>query len=71
MFKKRLNISKNKLHRKAFLNIFCSFSHADQPVGFGVSTKGTTQTRSADPHVIIVLHQADVGEYLRSEEHLV
>jgi len=46
-------------------------SHNDQPVGFGVSTKGTAACRTADPHVIMVLHQADVGEYLRSEEHLV
>ena len=47
------------------------FSSADCPIGFGVSTKSTAQVRTCDPYVIIVLHQADVGEYLRSEEHLI
>ena len=47
------------------------FSSADSPIGFGVSTKSTASTRSCDPGIIVVLHQADVGEYLRSEEHLI
>lgn len=47
------------------------FSSNENPIGFGVSTKSTAQTRNCDPHVIVVLHQADVGEYLRSEEHLI
>uniref|UniRef100_A0A7E4V7H3 60S ribosome subunit biogenesis protein NIP7 homolog n=1 Tax=Panagrellus redivivus TaxID=6233 RepID=A0A7E4V7H3_PANRE len=42
----------------------------DMPLGFGVLSKGTAQVRAADPTAIVVLHQGDLGEYLRSEDHL-
>lgn len=45
-------------------------SMSDIPVGFGVSGKSTLECRTADPSAIVVYHQADVGEYLRSEEEL-
>ena len=35
--------------------------------GFGVAAKSTQDCRHADPASIVVFHQADVGEYLRSE----
>lgn len=46
------------------------FSMSDLPLGFGVTSKSTAECRNADPTVIVTLHQADVGEYLRSEEEL-
>lgn len=38
--------------------------------GFGVAAKSTAECRHADPMAIIAFHQADVGEYLRSEDTL-
>lgn len=46
------------------------FSMSDLPLGFGVTSKSTAECRNADPTVIVTLHQADIGEYLRSEEDL-
>jgi len=42
----------------------------DVPLGFGVTSRSTVDTRKLDPTAIIVFHQADVGEYLRDEEAL-
>lgn len=42
----------------------------DMPLGFGVVAKSTVEVRHADPTTIVVLHQGDLGEYLRNEEHL-
>ena len=38
--------------------------------GFGVAAKSTQECRKVDPMVIVVFHQADVGEYVRSEDTL-
>ena len=38
--------------------------------GFGVAAKSTQECRHADPMTIVCFHQADIGEYIRSEEHL-
>lgn len=46
------------------------FSLSDVPLGFGVAAKSTADCRTADPGTIVTLHQADVGEYLRSEDDL-
>lgn len=43
---------------------------ADVPLGFGVSAKSTNECRTLEPSGIVVLHQADVGEYLRAEDEL-
>ena len=43
------------------------FSMADVPLGFGVSARATDDFRKLDPHSIVVLHQSDIGEYLREE----
>ena len=37
---------------------------------FGVLAKGTADTKRADPTALVVLHQADLGEYLRHEDTL-
>jgi hypothetical protein len=37
------------------------YSLYDKPLGFGVTAKGTTESRRADPTALIVLHQADLG----------
>ena len=46
------------------------YSMTDVPLGFGVTAKATSECRKADPSAIVVFHQSDVGEYLRSEEDL-
>ncbi|VDP20907.1 unnamed protein product [Onchocerca flexuosa] len=42
----------------------------DLPLGFGVTAKSTTECRRADLTSIVVLHQADLGEYIRNEAML-
>lgn len=44
------------------------YNMADIPLGFGVAARSTIECRKAAPVDIIVLHQADLGMYLRSEE---
>jgi len=46
------------------------YSMNDLPIGFGVAAKATAECRHADPMAIIAFHQADIGEYIRSEETL-
>lgn len=46
------------------------YSMADLPLGFGVAAKSTAECRHADPTAIVCFHQADIGEYVRSEEVL-
>ncbi|KAI8804649.1 hypothetical protein BJ742DRAFT_823723 [Cladochytrium replicatum] len=47
------------------------YSMADVPLGFGVTAKSTGDCRKLDPSGIVVLHQADIGEFLRNEDTLV
>jgi len=46
------------------------YSMSDLPLGFGVAAKATADCRHADPMNIIAFHQADIGEYIRSEDTL-
>ncbi|XP_065183319.1 60S ribosome subunit biogenesis protein NIP7 homolog [Sycon ciliatum] len=46
------------------------YSMSDTPLGFGVAAKSTQECRRADPGTIVAFHQADIGEYLRSEDTL-
>ncbi|KAI5384473.1 ribosome biosynthesis protein nip7, variant 3 [Lathyrus oleraceus] len=46
------------------------FNMADVPLGFGVAAKSTQDCRKLDPNGIVVLHQGDIGEYLRMEDEL-
>ncbi|GAV74890.1 UPF0113 domain-containing protein [Cephalotus follicularis] len=46
------------------------YSMTDLPLGFGIAAKSTQDSRKLDPNGIVVLHQADVGEYLRMEDEL-
>lgn len=45
-------------------------SMSDLPLGFGVTSKSTAECKHADPLSTVAFHQADVGEYIRSEESL-
>jgi 60S ribosome subunit biogenesis protein NIP7 len=47
------------------------FSIDDKPLGFGVTAKGAADCRRADPTALVILHQADLGEYIRSEDTLI
>ena len=42
-------------------------SLADVPLGFGVLCKGALEFKQSDPTAIMVINQADLGEYLRVE----
>ncbi|CAN7985526.1 unnamed protein product [Ixodes hexagonus] len=46
------------------------YSMSDIPLGFGVAAKSTQDCRRADPMTIVIFHQADVGEYIRTEDTL-
>jgi 60S ribosome subunit biogenesis protein NIP7 len=46
------------------------FSITDIPLGFGMCMKTTQQCRDLDPTQVVVINQADVGEYLRSEDDI-
>ena len=45
--------------------VVCSMR--DVPLGFGVAGFSTEQCHLLEPTATVVLHQADVGEYIRSE----
>ncbi|KAL1933031.1 hypothetical protein VTP01DRAFT_8709 [Rhizomucor pusillus] len=47
------------------------YSMTDTPLGFGVTARSTVEMKRLQPTDIIVFHQADIGEYLRSEETLI
>ncbi|KOX74596.1 60S ribosome subunit biogenesis protein NIP7 like protein [Melipona quadrifasciata] len=47
------------------------FSTNNIPLGFGVTAKSTMDCKYADPMATICFHQADVGEYIRSEDSLI
>lgn len=44
------------------------FSADGQPIGFGVSTKAGVDAIRSDPGSKVVIHQGDVGEYLRDQD---
>mmetsp|Transcript_16994 Transcript_16994/g.25508 ORF Transcript_16994/g.25508 Transcript_16994/m.25508 type:complete len:186 (+) Transcript_16994:41-598(+) len=46
------------------------FSMGDVPLGFGVSAYSTKECRKLQGTAIVAFHQADVGQYLRSEDSL-
>jgi 60S ribosome subunit biogenesis protein NIP7 len=46
------------------------FSLNNMPLGFGRANHTTEQCKDLDPPTIVVLHQADIGEYLRMEDEL-
>ena len=45
------------------------FNQHDTPLGFGISAQTTAYTQESEETAIAVLHQADLGEYLRDESH--
>ena len=45
-------------------------SMSNIPLGFGVAGQSTDRARDMDPAGTVVLHQADIGEYLREEATL-
>lgn len=45
-------------------------SMSDVPLGFGKAAKSTSECKHTDPMTIVCFHQADIGEYVRSEENL-
>lgn len=42
----------------------------DVPLGFGVAAQSTEVCKALDPTALVIIHQADVGEYLRNELEL-
>lgn len=46
------------------------YSLADVPLGFGVAAQPTEYCRDLEPTANVILHQGDIGEYLRVEDTL-
>lgn len=46
------------------------YSVTDAPLGFGIAAQSTERAKELDGTTVVVLHQSDVGEYLREEETL-
>ena len=46
------------------------FSMSDVPLGFGIAAKSTQDCRKMDPNGLVVIRQADTGEYLRNQDDL-
>ena len=44
------------------------YNMSDLPLGFGVAAQNTDACKDLDPSGNVVLHQADIGEYLRGVE---
>ena len=44
------------------------YSLSDIPLGFGVAAQETDICKDLEPNTNVVLHQADMGEYLRGME---
>lgn len=50
---------------------FVVYNMADIPLGFGISAHSTDVIRGLDAAAIVILHQADLGEYLRDEDSMI
>jgi 60S ribosome subunit biogenesis protein NIP7 len=46
------------------------YSMSDVPLGFGVSSKSTLESKNLQPTAIVAFRQSDIGEYLREEDTL-
>ncbi len=46
------------------------YNMAGIPLGFGVAAQSTQMCASLEPTALVVLHQGDIGEYLRSEQEM-
>lgn len=46
------------------------YSQNDLPLGFGVMARSTAQCRTVDSSEVVVLREADIGEYLREESQM-
>ena len=44
------------------------YNMSDIPLGFGVAAQSTDHCKELEPSGNVVLHQADIGEYLRGVE---
>jgi 60S ribosome subunit biogenesis protein NIP7 len=67
------HVSKNGLARMTentpqYAGVVVYSMSSDIPLGFGVAAQSTDHCQQLDPTGNVVLHQADVGEYLRGLE---
>lgn len=46
------------------------YNMSNIPLGFGVAAQSTVAMTALEPTALVVLHQADIGEYLRSEHEM-
>ena len=46
------------------------YSLSDVPLGFGIAAQPTEYCKDLEPGANVVLHQGDIGEYLRIEDGL-
>ena len=46
------------------------YNMSDTPLGFGVAAQSTEMCRELEATGYVVLHQSDIGEYLRTEDEM-
>jgi 60S ribosome subunit biogenesis protein NIP7 len=46
------------------------YNMSDTPLGFGVAAQSTEMCRDLEATAYVVLHQSDIGEYLRTEDEM-
>jgi 60S ribosome subunit biogenesis protein NIP7 len=46
------------------------YNMAGIPLGFGVAAQATEMCKNLEPTATVVIHQADIGEYLRAEDEM-
>ena len=66
----RSGLGRARQHTQGWVIYSITDAISDVPLGFGMTAKATGKCRKADPSAIVVFHQSEVGEYLRSEEDL-
>lgn len=67
------NVTKNGLARitentPQYAGVIVFSQNGDIPLGFGIAAQSTDHCQTLDPMGNVVLHQADIGEYLRGLE---
>jgi 60S ribosome subunit biogenesis protein NIP7 len=46
------------------------YNMSDIPLGFGLASQSTAMCASLEPTALVILHQCDIGQYLRQEQEL-
>ncbi|KRX45611.1 60S ribosome subunit biogenesis protein NIP7 -like protein [Trichinella murrelli] len=47
------------------------YNMTDMPLGFGIASKSTSDIRKSDSSAVAVINIADIGQYVRDEQHII